>query len=497
MDKTSLSASTLDVSNRQAAYLTASASNGHQNNSTVIRNSAFTINPHDSADDGSYLRDQAHAVADATKLHADPLHNISDTIEYGYDDLVGLNNDNYSNGMTIGMPWEHHHIDAPTYASTTIDTSNDAFIQSQELAITYDTLCDKQHDDLSGVSSNFLIHDQHTDPISGPLTSPHDLNMCDEHTRHPECRYVSPTLIDAMQVETECGEVPEVEEHLGSFCSLGCSYSTPVTQAQSVVVSDLMLVVPTIEQSLTLETAPLPGRSETKLTSIDPVRRWLYDHPSNPYPTEKEKAELAAATGITVLQLSRRLTNLRGRERHETLSDNKVNTTIEYRCTQCESDPFKDSYSWKRHEIGVHHFGGTRWYCMLNNQLIMAGGKCIFCSDIVGDTSHFNQHNIQICMDKEEAARVFYHKDGLKQHVTSAHLHTANDYTKKGFEPPKVWSETEDGYSPDPEGLWCGFCQHSFETTAVRMGHVEQHFEDGFQMSAWVGRIDAYKRTVA
>jgi hypothetical protein len=123
MDKTSLSASTLDVSNRQAAYLTASASNGHQNNSTVIHNSAFTINPHDSADDGSYLRDQAHAVADATKLHADPLHNIPDTIEYGYDDLVGLNNDNYSNGMTIGMPWEDHHIDAPTYASTTINTS--------------------------------------------------------------------------------------------------------------------------------------------------------------------------------------------------------------------------------------------------------------------------------------------------------------------------------------------------------------------------------------
>jgi hypothetical protein len=140
--------------------------------------------------------------------------------------------------------------------------------------------------------------------------------MCDEHARHPECRHVSPTLIDAMRFETECGEVREVEEHLGSFCSLECSYSTPVTQAHSVVVSDLMLVVPTIEQSLTLETAPLPERSETKLTSIDPVRRWLYDHPSNPYPTEKEKAELAAATGITALQLSRRLTNLRGRERH-------------------------------------------------------------------------------------------------------------------------------------------------------------------------------------
>jgi len=181
----------------------------------------------------------------------------------------------------------------------------------------------------------------------------------------------------------------------------------------------------------------------------------------------------------------------------ETPSDNIVQPTNKYHCTQCESKSFKDSYSWRRHETGVHHFGGTRWYCMLNNQHIMAGGKCVFCSDIVDDMSHFNQHNVQICMGKDKDARIFYRKDGLKQHVISAHLHSANDYTKRGFEPSKAWSETEDRYSPDPEGLWCGFCQLSFETTAMRMDHVEQHFEDGFQMITWVGRLDAHQTTLA
>ncbi|CAN9147659.1 unnamed protein product [Alternaria alternata] len=382
-----------------------------------------------------------------------------------------------------------------------------------------------------------------------------DLIFWDEHAQPLQPDYVTLSDLDVTRSQTEDGDMQGIEGYPDNDRPFVDSYSASATQPRNEVRSDLPLEAPPCGRSQTAETVSGSQNSKTKCSQkgIDPIKKWLYGHPHDPYPTTKEKTELAAAVGITALQLSRRLTNLRGRERHvldklcsespatmrvssapqgqttlgtantpgrkgkrryrsrassamggaltthvtETLSDNKVNTAIEYRCTQCESEPFKDSYSWRRHEIGVHHFGGTRWYCMLNNQLIMAGGKCIFCSDIVDDTSHFNQHNVQICMDKEKAARVFYRKDGLKQHVTSAHLHTANDYTKKGFEPPKIWSETEDGYSSDPEGLWCGFCQRSLKTTAVRMDHVEQHFEDGFQMSAWVARMDFYKGTVA
>jgi hypothetical protein len=48
---------------------------------------------------------------------------------------------------------------------------------------------------------------------------------------------------------------------------------------------------------------------------MDPVRRWLHDHPHDRYPTAEEKTELAAAARISSLQLSRRLTNLRKRDR--------------------------------------------------------------------------------------------------------------------------------------------------------------------------------------
>lgn len=116
--------------------------------------------------------------------------------------------------------------------------------------------------------------------------------------------------------------------------------------------------------------------------------------------------------------------------------------------------------------------------------------KCVFCSDLVHDVSHFDQHNIQVCLKKDKSARVFDRKDGLKQHVLGAHLSTANDYTRKGFEPPDTWSETEDGFSPNLDGLWCGFCRSSSATTAARMDHVAQHFRDGFQISSWGSRLD-------
>ncbi|KAI4698102.1 uncharacterized protein J4E84_001236 [Alternaria hordeiaustralica] len=151
--------------------------------------------------------------------------------------------------------------------------------------------------------------------------------------------------------------------------------------------------------------------------------------------------------------------------------------------------PFKNSYLWRRHESGVHGFGSTRWICTLDST-VMTGAKCIFCSDIVYNMDHFDQHNVQICLAKDTAERVFDRKDLLKQHVQYVHLTSANDYTKKGFEPPDVWLETEDSFLPNPEGLWCGFCQLSFDTVARRMKHVAQHFQDGVDMVDWVRRLD-------
>lgn len=178
-------------------------------------------------------------------------------------------------------------------------------------------------------------------------------------------------------------------------------------------------------------------------------------------------------------------------------TDGSGDTANRYHCTVYPRKSFKNPYSWERHEAGVHHFGSTRWFCLLNNARIMPGTECVFCSDTVHDMSHFDQHNIQDCLAKDKSARVSDRKDGLKQHIVGKHLFTANDYTKKGFEPPDAWSETEDGFSPNPDGLWCGFCKCPFETTTARMEHVAQHFREGLQISAWVPRLDAPKAMLA
>jgi hypothetical protein len=54
-----------------------------------------------------------------------------------------------------------------------------------------------------------------------------------------------------------------------------------------------------------------------KHEKVDPVRRWLYEHPDCPYPTMNEKIGLATAAGLTTQQLSCRLVNLRLRLRRE------------------------------------------------------------------------------------------------------------------------------------------------------------------------------------
>jgi hypothetical protein len=169
-------------------------------------------------------------------------------------------------------------------------------------------------------------------------------------------------------------------------------------------------------------------------------------------------------------------------------SGSNHDSTKLYHCTVCMK-AFKDTYAWKRHESGVHGFNSTQWVCMLNDA-VTVGMKCIFCSDIVSNIDHFEQHDMQVCMVKDRAERTFARKDLLKQHVQHVHLANANDYVKRGFEPPETWSEKECVSFTDPTALWCGFCQQMLESTTVRMNHVAQHFREGLDMGAWVSKPD-------
>ncbi|KAI8937193.1 hypothetical protein NX059_006403 [Plenodomus lindquistii] len=159
------------------------------------------------------------------------------------------------------------------------------------------------------------------------------------------------------------------------------------------------------------------------------------------------------------------------------------NVINKYHCTACTRS-FKDPYAWKRHESGVHGHIDTQWVCTLQ-EIILIDGKCIFCSDIVNDMAHFGQHGINSCYGEDKRQRTFSRKDGLKQHVLQKHLVTANDYIRKGFEPPQCWSEQAE---MSLDARWCGFCLESFDNTPARMKHVAQHFKDGSDMVTWVYR---------
>jgi hypothetical protein len=155
-------------------------------------------------------------------------------------------------------------------------------------------------------------------------------------------------------------------------------------------------------------------------------------------------------------------------------SGNNADSMNVYHCTVCRKT-FKDTYAWKRHESGVHGFNSTQWVCMLNDAVVI-GMKCVFCSDIVSDLDHFDQHDMQVCVGKDKAERTFARKDLLKQHVQHVHLTTANNYIRRGFEPPEIWSEKACVSLMDPAALWCGFCQRMLESTTARMDYVAQHF---------------------
>jgi hypothetical protein len=157
-----------------------------------------------------------------------------------------------------------------------------------------------------------------------------------------------------------------------------------------------------------------------------------------------------------------------------------------YHCTVCPKS-FKDAYAWRRHESGVHGYNSIQWVCMLHDAVVL-GIKCVFCSDIVDDVDHFDRHDMQVCMNKEKIERTFARKDLLKQHVQHVHLATANDYIRRGFEPPEIWSERECVSFTDPAALWCGFCQLVLGSTTIRMDHVAQHFRQGLDMTLWVPR---------
>lgn len=156
-------------------------------------------------------------------------------------------------------------------------------------------------------------------------------------------------------------------------------------------------------------------------------------------------------------------------------------------CTFC-AKAFSDSYNWKRHEA-THVPFVDLWICMPDNVAIDEDDECLFCFAPNVDDAHLYSHNISSCQRKPIEERSFKRKDQLKQHIELCHLskaqaadsHMLNKFLDHWHrEADLSWRNDE-----CKDALWCGFCCTKSSTWKERQKHVEDHFRNGRNISAW------------
>lgn len=160
----------------------------------------------------------------------------------------------------------------------------------------------------------------------------------------------------------------------------------------------------------------------------------------------------------------------------------KAQSAQQYQCTTCRQS-FSKPFDWRRHEEGVHWHIDTLWICKLHETTIL-GTHCIFCSDLILDLYHLEEHDIQVC----DADHRFSRKDLLKQHVQQVHLKTSRAAVRRGFSVPLSWISPVGAGDVVPNALWCGFCMLEFEFVEERMEHVKHHFKAGSSMEFWMAK---------
>lgn len=163
-------------------------------------------------------------------------------------------------------------------------------------------------------------------------------------------------------------------------------------------------------------------------------------------------------------------------------SSSSPESTYLYFCTFCFKR-FKNEFSWRRHEVGVHGYNDVEWPCPFHNTSLV-GKPCLFCTDTVHDMSHyFDRHGVHLCFSpwtaenisqpvklgkgcrrhvcsvQSVADSIFVPKDLLAQHVQGIHLHAADESLRKQFKVPSGWSKAVDPRNIKPNAVWCGFCQ--------------------------------------
>lgn len=148
-----------------------------------------------------------------------------------------------------------------------------------------------------------------------------------------------------------------------------------------------------------------------------------------------------------------------------------------YQCTFC-TDSFPSKYDWTRHEKSLH-LSLERWICApLGPVITSAAGvkQCVYCELPEPSPEHLELHNHSDCEEKGHAARTFYRKDHLRQHLRLVHD------TTKLIESMESWR-----VAPATVRSRCGFCAANFTTWTERSEHLAKHYRDGAKICDWKG----------
>jgi len=131
-----------------------------------------------------------------------------------------------------------------------------------------------------------------------------------------------------------------------------------------------------------------------------------------------------------------------------------------------------------RHEKSLH-LSLEKWICAPLGEVITStvnGQKqCVYCDEVNPTREHLDTHNHYGCEEKGRAARTFYRKDHLRQHLRLVH-------GCKMTESMELW-KSEATFIKSR----CGFCAQTFTTWIERCDHLSKHFRAGARMKDWKG----------
>lgn len=149
-----------------------------------------------------------------------------------------------------------------------------------------------------------------------------------------------------------------------------------------------------------------------------------------------------------------------------------------YQCTFC-TDSFKSRYDWTRHE-GTLHLVLEKWTCVPSGPRYCkpseAVARCVLCDEANPSEQHVQSHKYRECAAKPLAARSFYRKDHLRQHLRLAH--EVDDVLPS----MSAWKSKITRVKSR-----CGFCGETFTLWSDRNDHLVDHYRAGALIKDWKG----------